>query len=222
MKTFDIFDIQKKIGYVFADWEPLFTAFTHSSYANEHGVPSYERLEFLGDSIVNFIVADFLFDKYRDKDEGFLTKTRAALVSTKTLGAAIGDLELVCYMKTSGGAIQDEVLRSVSVKADLFEAIVGAIFVDGGGLEGCKKFVISKLEKYIADEYTKQSYDYKSMLFETCAQLGKKLEFCTSKSTEGAGFVSEVIINGAVCCKGEGTSKKKAEQNAAEVYYKTL
>lgn len=217
MKHFDIVEVQKKIGYVFRDWELLFAAFTHSSYANEHGVTSYERLEFLGDSIVNFVVGEYLFNNYRNEDEGFLTKSRALLVSTKTLGAAVNDLDIIEYMRTLGGAIQDEVLKSVKVKADLFEAIVGAIMVDGGGLDGCRKFVLEKLSRFIGSEYAQKNANFKAMIYEKCAQSGKKLEFHTYSAGKNE-FISELIINGVPQCRGEGSSKKKAEQHAANIF----
>lgn len=221
MRNFDIVEVQKKIGYFFKDWELLFTAFTHSSYANEQGVQSYERLEFLGDSIINFIVAEYLFDAYRTESEGYLTKMRANLVSTRTLSAATDRLDLIKYLKTSGGTIQDEVRKSQAVKADLFEAITGAIMVDGGGIDACKKFVLESLADFIHSEYAAKNGDYKSLLYETCARCGKKLEFDTKPAPEG-GFVSVVSIDGNVVCRGAGSSKKRAEQDAAEGYFSGL
>jgi len=216
MKNFDLIDVQKKIGYGFKDWELLFSAFTHASFANENGVGSYERLEFLGDSIINYIVAEYLFDRYRGQDEGFLTKTRAALVSTKTLAEAIDKLDLVDYMRTSAGSVADEVIKSVSVKADLFEAITAAIMLDGGRMEECKKFVLRNLESMIPEAGVVNN-DYKSLLLEECAKNGHKAVFVTEAAE--VGFESEIFIGGAKAGTGKGGSKRKAEQQAAADYF---
>jgi ribonuclease-3 len=215
MKHFDLIDIQKKIGYVFKDWELLFSAFTHASYANEHGVNSYERSEFLGDSILNFVVAEYLFNKYPAQNEGFLTKMRAALVSTKTLAAATDSLGVIEYMRTSSGPIADEVIGSIGVRADLFEAITAAIFLDGGGMEACKKFVLGNLENRISEDSV--NTDYKSMLLEKCAQKAVKAVFKTVPVQNG--FESAVYIMDEKVGSGVGSSKRRAEQQAAYDYF---
>lgn len=216
MKSFDLIDVQKKIGYAFKDWELLFAAFTHASYANEHGVSSYERLEFLGDSIISYVVTEYLFHKHRAENEGFLTKTRAALVSTKTLAAATDRLEVVEYMRTSAGSIEEEILKSDGVKADLFEAITAAILLDGGGLEECKKFVLKNLESLIPEAGVVNT-DYKSKLLEECAQKGIKAVFKTTVIPNG--FASSVFIKDEKVGSGTGSSKRRAEQQAAYDYY---
>lgn len=215
MINFDILDVQKKIGYKFKNWDYLFTAFTHSSYANEHSVSSYERLEFLGDSIVNLVIANHLFNRFPNENEGFLTKARARIVSAKTLSAAVDDLDIAKYIRTAGGTIGEEVKNSVNVKSDIFEAISGAIMLDGG-CEPCENFILEKLSYFINDDFNNDNLtDYKSRLLEKAKQQGQEALFETSALGNG-GFVSTVFIDGEPCGKGEGNSKKSAEQSAAK------
>jgi len=109
MKRFDFEAIEKVIGYTFEDKRLLVEALTHSSYANENADLSYERLEFLGDSVLGFIISSFLFEKYPNEDEGFLTKTKAKIVSGKSLSAAMDKMGLIQYVRTAQGSIEDEI-----------------------------------------------------------------------------------------------------------------
>lgn len=212
---FDIIDIQEKINYKFENLELLFAVFTHSSYANENGVESYERYEFLGDSILSFVTAIYLFRRFPDENEGMLTKIRAQIVNTKALARAIEKLHISHYMRTAGGALSDDIKNSDHVKEDIFEAIVGAIMVDSG-LEECEKFILRNLEDVINAEYTHDNIsDNKSKLLEYCAKHGLRA-FFSCEAIEG-GFHATLTINGRVMGEGDGTTKKKAEQNASKV-----
>jgi ribonuclease-3 len=137
-------ELQHKLGITFKNEALLKTAFTHSSYANENGEASYERLEFLGDSILNFVVADVLFKKHPKKNEGFLTVARAEIVSGKNLATVAEKMEIVGFMRTGNGVIATEAKSSQKVKASLFEAIVGAIYLDLG-MEKIEKFIVKTL-----------------------------------------------------------------------------
>ena len=130
MKPFDIGQIEKIIGYTFIDKRNLVEAFTHSSYANENADLSYERLEFLGDSILGFVVANYLFKQYPEEYEGFLTQTKAKIVSGKALSSVMSQMGLIHFVRTAQGSIENEILNSGNVMEDLFEAIIGAIMVD--------------------------------------------------------------------------------------------
>lgn len=219
MKNFDLIEIQKKIGYVFADWRLLFDAFTHSSYANEYNTASYERLEFLGDSILNFVISKYLFEHYSGKNEGTLTKMRSNLVSTPTLSAAIDELQLMQWLRVSGG--ENEILQSSAIKEDLFEAIVGAIMLDSGNMDDCEKFILKALAPFINEDYFMGDKDYKSILNVYCQQKNITSSYNVTK-VSGSIFVAELIFDGAIVAKGQGTSKRKAEQDAAGMYWNSL
>ena len=129
------------IGYKFKNPELLERAFTHSSYTNEKAKPSYERLEFLGDSAIGFIIARELYERYPDIDEGKLSKAKSIIVSAQCLSAAIDKTGLIEYLRVGNGNIREEAIKSQSVKCDLFESIAAAILWDSGyDLEECRKF----------------------------------------------------------------------------------
>ena len=214
--------IEDKVGYVFEDKDVLLTAFTHASYANEHGVPSYERLEFLGDSVLNLVVANYLCLKYPNANEGFLTKARAKVVSEKSLADVVKKIGLYKYIRSSSGSISEEVRKSDAVKCDLFEAITGAILWDKKDLAAAEHYVLSMLETKLNEDFTLDSVtDYKSKLLEHCAHTGEDVKFDVQQINEkpNSGFVAKVYIDGQEMGCGEGVSKKKAEQSAAKVAY---
>lgn len=217
----DIIDIQEKTGYKFKNWELMFQAFTHSSYANERGEHSNERLEFLGDSVVNYVTADYLYKKYPDKDEGFLTKVRAQIVSAKTLSKVVDCLDIIKYMRTGAGA---DVMNSTNKKCDLFEAVTGAITLDGGLEEG-RRFALEKLKHYLERDYQESTVsDYKSHLLE----LSKKKNFTVEFHYEKAGtqqaddFIATVYINKEARGTGQGASKIIATQTACKLALETI
>lgn len=220
---FEPLRIQEKIGYVFRNVDLLSEAFTHASFSNEHALPSYERLEFLGDSVLGMVVAAYLYERYPRADEGFLTKTKANIVSGKTLAAVIERLDLVQYLRVSSGNNETEVRESKNIKEDLFEALVGAIAVDGG-IDASREFVLRELESELNRDYTVDNVtDFKSKLLETAVRKGIKAEFIVGVSPcDPKTFVAEVLLDGAVCASGTGTSKKKAAQSAAEAALKKI
>ena len=127
----NLLEVENIIGYIFNDKNLLSRAFTHSSYANENkNSEDYERLEFLGDAILEYLVSLYLFETYPSKNEGSLSKMRANLVSAETLSAIIDDLGLINYVKVGSGNASENILKSEDVKCDIFEAIVGAIHLD--------------------------------------------------------------------------------------------
>lgn len=210
-------DFEKKIGYEFKDKSLLKRALTHSSYANEKGTGlDNERLEFLGDSVLGFITAEYLFDHYKDKAEGDLTKKRAYAVCEKTLfGYAekigLGDMILLGRGEERTGGRQRP-----SVVSDAFEAVIAAIYLDGG-IENAKKFVLPFIE--IASETKPVFKDYKSTLQEVLQQNPtEKFEYIVvgeSGPDHNKEFIVEVHLNSNVIGTGKGSSKKRAEQEAA-------
>lgn len=210
-------DFEKKIGYEFKDKALLKRALTHSSYANEKGTGlDNERLEFLGDSVLGFITAEYLFEHYKDKAEGDLTKKRAYAVCEKTLfGYAekigLGDMILLGKGEERTGGRQRP-----SVVSDAFEAVIAAIYLDGG-IENAKKFVLPFIE--IASEAKPVFKDYKSTLQEILQQNPtEKFEYIVvgeSGPDHNKEFIVEVHLNSNVIGTGRGSSKKRAEQEAA-------
>lgn len=220
MNNIDFQSIEKIIGYEFTDKRLLLEALTHSSYANENADLSYQRLEFLGDSILGFIVSSFLFERYPNEDEGFLTKTKAKIVSGKALSSVMGDMGLIKYVRTAQGSIEEEILNSSNVKEDIFESIIGAIMIDSGDYKECEKFVYIHLGKNLNLDYLKNEItDYKSKLLEYAAKHSNmKVEFIVRPLAENVncGFEAQVKINNQYFGNGEGASKKKAEQQASK------
>ncbi|MBR2349195.1 MAG: ribonuclease III [Clostridia bacterium] len=220
MIKFDANIIEDIIGYKFQDQRILMEAFTHSSYANENADSSYERLEFLGDSILGMVVSQYLFNRYPDEDEGFLTKAKASIVSGRTLSKAIDRMGLIKYVRTASGSIEEEIKRSNNVKEDIFEAIIGAIIQDSGKFEVAEGFIYSKLGNEMSADFKKVSVtDFKSRLLELCAQKGGvdvTFDVVPLADNVNSGFMATILLNGKKYGSGKALSKKKAEQQAAK------
>lgn len=210
----DINFIQTKLGYKFKDTKLLKTAFTHTSYANEHGVESNQRLEYLGDAVLELVVTDKLYKMFNGS-EGMLTKYRASLVSEPTLAFVIEELGLDKMLLKGKGESKSKT-DSKAIKCDLFEAIVGAIYLDGR-LESAKKWILSVLGEALESLKTEGLVnDAKSELQEMLKK--QKIVYSTTKHGEDHNphYKSTVIINGVNMGFGEGTNKKSAEQMAAK------
>ena len=211
-------DFEKRIGYEFKDKALLKRALTHSSYANEKGTGlDNERLEFLGDSVLGFITAEYLFEHYKDKAEGDLTKNRAYAVCEKTLFGYAEKIGLGEQIKLGKGEERTGGRQRPSVVSDAFEALIAAIYLDGG-IENAKNFVLPFIE--VATETKPVFKDYKSTLQEVLQQNPtEKFEYIVvgeSGPDHNKEFVVEVHLNSNVIGKGVGPSKKKAEQQAAK------
>lgn len=206
-------EAEKIIGYKFKDKKLLLKALTHSSYSNEHRVESNERLEFLGDAIIEFIITERLYLEFKSK-EGDLSKIRSMIVSEKPLSEAIDKLGLEkCLLKGVGESKNS--ISSKAVKCDMFEAIVGAIYLDGG-IENAKSFfnvaVGEKLNNIKLNGFVD---DPKTKLQELLKQA--KIVYQTSKS--GADhkptYKTNVFINDVKMGKGIGSNKRESEEMAA-------
>lgn len=211
-------DFEKKIGYEFKDKSLLNRALTHSSYANEKGTGlDNERLEFLGDSVLGFITAEYLFEHYKNKQEGELTKKRANAVCEKTLFEYAEKIDLGNQILLGRGEEHTGGRHRPSVVSDAFEAVIAAIYLDGG-IENAKKFVLPFVEKF--NEQEPVFKDYKSTLQEVLQQNPtEKFEYIVvgeSGPDHNKEFVVEIHMNSNVIGRGTGTSKKKAEQQAAK------
>ncbi len=213
-------DLQKKIGYKFKNEHYLERAMTHTSYANECGGDhnkSNERLEFLGDSVLGFITAEHFYKNYSSLPEGELTKLRAATVCEKSLNEYALDIDLGKYILLGKGELCTGGNERPSILADAFEALIAAIYLDGG-IDAAKGFVL----KYIEDAINKHRgfKDYKTVLQEVIQRNpGETIEYVLvgeSGPDHDKQFAVEVHLNSNVIGKGIGKSKKKAEQLAAK------
>ena len=209
------------IGYEFKDINLLKTALTHSSYANENKTQSYERLEFLGDSILSFVVSTHLYASKENIPEGDMSKLRAAIVCERSLDECAKRLNLGDYLILSKGEKLTGGRTRVSILADVFEAILAAIYLDSN-FEEAEKFVVSQLGKAIekARQGISLYMDYKTELQEFAQGKGKKIEYKHVKEQGPAHcktFTVQVVYDGNVISEDIGKSKKEAEQNAARL-----
>ena len=219
MSSEDILQLQEYIDYKFNNKELLLQALTHSSFCNEQMLErpaDYERLEFLGDAVLEAISSRYLFDLYPDKKEGELSKIRASMVCEPSLAFCARDLKLGSFLRLGKGEEMTGGRERDSIIADVMEAIIGAIFLDSGFDEASKfihRFILSDLDE------KKLFFDSKSTLQEEVAKnLKKTLEYVTEEET-GAGnekiFRSVVLIGGEKVSEGRGRSKKASQQEAA-------
>lgn len=207
--------IEEKIGYTFRDGALLERAFTHASASARD---NYQNLEFLGDSVLGFIVSRTLYSEYADTDEGSLTKMRAAVVSERPLAAAIDRLGVAEELITGESEKKNGVSDHSSVKCDLFESLTAAIYLDGG-LDEAEKFVLGALSKEIAAaaDSAKRS-DAKSRINEYAMKKGVSAEYREEKRTGAPHmpvFTFSLLLGGEVAGEGSGTSKREAQQAAA-------
>ncbi len=218
--------LMNKIGYSFKDPRLLENALTHSSYANEgnRGLKSNERLEFLGDSVLGFVTARYLFER-ETGPEGELTKLRAALVCEKALFSYARQLGLGECLLLGKGEQQTGGAERPSILADAFEAVIAAVYLDGG-LEPVKTFLIPFLEQERSQQRRPKFKDYKTMLQEIVQQNpGEKIEYelkGESGPDHNKQFLMEVHLNSNVIGTGRGRSKKEAEQQAAKEALKLM
>ena len=208
--------IEQKLGYKWKNKEYLQTAFTHSSFAYSHNLTSNERLEFLGDSILNFCTTKYLFDNY-DFAEGVCSKIRAYLVSSEYVSKYIFENQLEKYLLCDNFNPE----KSTNVMGDLFESIVGAMFLDSN-LEQCKKFVFESLKysKKLIDSILNITRDYKTELQEYLQKTtGNTLEYVVISKTGPAHnpeFKIAAVVNGKKLATATGSSKKEAENLVAK------
>lgn len=212
--------LQQSVGYKFKDERLLQRALTHTSYANEcnegHN-KSNERLEFLGDSVLGIITAEHFYLNYKDLPEGELTKLRAATVCENSLSSFARQLGLGEYLLLGKGEMCTGGNDRPSILADAFEALIAAIYLDGG-IEEAKKFVLKYVDKAVEEH--RGFKDYKTVLQEVIQKNpGEIIEYVLVKESgpdHNKRFEVEVHLNSNVIGRGIGTSKKKAEQLAAK------
>lgn len=209
--------VEEIAGYTFKNRELALQAITHPSAVEGDSQLSYERLEFLGDSIVGFTVALEAFKRYPELDEGILTKMRIAVVNGSFLTAATNECGLDECIIYGSSELSSQSRGHKSASEDVFEALTAALFLDGG-MECAAKWVLDRLGDYIDPSVAKDTSNPKSLLQEYVQAKGGTVEYeiiSTKGPSHAPIFVSQVSINGKVFAQGEGPSKKAAESAAA-------
>ena len=213
-------ELEAGLGYTFRDKSILENALTHSSYANENrerGLHDNERLEFLGDSILGFVVADYLYRSFPDKPEGELTRIRADLVCEKNLARAAATIRLGSFLLLGHGEEHGGGRKRDSIVSDAMESVIAASYMDGGF--SAAKEIIDRLILCDVPAGKPHNFDYKTALQELVQRQAHQELSYRMAGEEGPDhdktFLAEVLLNGQLIGQGRGHSKKEAEQNAA-------
>ncbi|MCJ7856839.1 ribonuclease III [Lachnospiraceae bacterium NSJ-143] len=216
-------EFENLIGYKFNDKDILSLALTHSSYANEHKLGRFEyneRLEFLGDAVLEFFVSRYIYEKYPELPEGELTKLRAGVVCEGSLAKKALEIQLGDFLFLGKGEELTGGRKRESILADAFEAVIGAVIIDGG-IDSAEKYVMGLMKNVI--DSVRNSFmlmDYKTRLQEEIQKFSKEpVSYVITKETgpdHGKLFESEVSHCSNILGSGLGKSKKEAEQNAAK------
>lgn len=213
--------LEEKLGYKFKNIDLLKNALTHSSYANEvrSGFSSNERLEFLGDSVLSIVVSDYIYKHYPNMPEGELTKLRASLVCEKSLCTFSRELNLGDYLMLGKGEEKGGGRERDSILADAFEAVLAAIYLDGG-MEPARRHVMNLVLRELQHTDDEVFKDYKTALQEIIQRNPEETVSYILTGESGPDhdkeFTVEVRLNSNVIGKGTGKNKKRAEQMAAK------
>ena len=217
----ELSELENGLGYVFADKSLLVNALTHSSYANENrdrGIHDNERLEFLGDAILGFVVAEYLYRNFPGHPEGELTRVRADLVCETNLARQAATVRLGEFLMLGHGEEQGGGRKRASIVSDAMESVIAASYMDGGF--AAAKGIIDRLILRDVSMTRPHNFDYKTALQELVQR--KKDQVLQYELTGESGpdhdkyFTVEVRLNGKTVGTGTGSSKKRAEQAAAD------
>lgn len=225
---YNIDELEKRIRYSFKDTSLLVTALTHSSYANESRdkISDNERLEFLGDSVLGLVIADYLYGMFDQYREGNLTKIRASIVSEGSLAEIARSIELGEFLYLGKGESNTGGRNRDSILADAVEALIGAVYLEAG-LEQAKEVIIRLFTPVIKKSFEGKGFqDYKTQLQEILQKNSdKEINYHVIKEKgpdHNKEFVVEVYHNGQAIGTGTGKSKKEAEQQAAKEALKKI
>jgi ribonuclease-3 len=218
----DIEQLQKTLGFTFHNNEYYLKALTHRSFLeiSPEFIKSNERLEFLGDSVLGVVVAEALFKKFPNKDEGFLTKYRSHLVNRQALATAAGRIDLLKFVLYDKRYVRGSKAGQKTIIADCFEALIGAIYLDAG-LERAREFIYDNIlsPNYSSGQFTIDK-NYKGQLLEFTHMHKLSPPYYKIMNEDGPDhekkFSIEVIIGSKSYGKGVGSNKKSAEQEAAK------
>jgi ribonuclease-3 len=221
--------IETRLNYVFKDKNYLIRALTHSSYANENKkdrMKNNERLEFLGDSVLGLVISEYLYNNHINLEEGQLTKIRAKIVCESSLGEASRALNIGEYMYFGRGEELTGGRERTSILSDAFEAIIAAMYLDGG-IDVVRKFVLNHMKEIVENATQGRLFtDYKTQLQEEIqVKKGNRIRYEIFKE-EGPDhsklFFTHVKLNDDIIGVGSGRSKKESEQEAAKEGLKRL
>lgn len=210
--------IESNLRYTFTNKKILERAFTHSSYANAENVKDNERMEFLGDAILDMIVSEYLYGVYGDCSVGALSTMRANIVSANALRPVVEALDVMPFLQVGGGASNIK-KSSKKIESNLYEAVVSAIYLDSG-LESAKEFVLRTLRPLLDEPSRVEQRDGKTVLQEHCQK--HRLPIPEYRLAERIGldndptFKCDLYIENVLMCSGVGSTKKAAEQDAAK------
>ena len=222
----DLSVLEQNIGYKFKDINLLKNALTHTSYAYEHKVKSNEKLEFLGDSILEFLSSKFIYNNYPKLKEGEMTKVRATVVCEESLYKIADKHNFSDFLYVGKSEMMHQGNRKVAIMADSVEAVIAAMYFDSG-LEACEKFIVDNLKEEI--KIASQNVgmkDHKTVLQEKLQVHGNvDIKYDIIKEfgpDHDKTFIAEVKLDGKVLAQGEGKTKKQAEMDEADKALKTL
>lgn len=220
--TQDLTLLEERLDYRFSDRQLLVTALTHSSYVREHGggEQDNERLEFLGDAFFDAVIGEELFRMFPRKEEGFLSRVRATIVCERSLADKAGQIGLGAFLRLGRGEEKTGGRERSSVLADAMEAVIGAVYLDGG-FEEVKKMTLvlfaPEIEETARGHY--QTHDYKTRLQEVLQARGiTDIRYDVLKEDgpdHDKTFTTGLYVGGELCSEGTGKSKKEAQQQAA-------
>jgi len=209
-------DLEARLAYQFDDRKLLEAALSHASAPE--AASTYERLEFLGDRVLGLLVADFLMRRHPDENEGHLARRLAFLVDRNSLAEIAGQMNMGAYLRLSTGEEMAGIRRNATVLVDVMEAVIGAVYRDGG-LEAARP-IVERLWLPLADREVKPPMDVKTALQELVQSKGGGLPCYREISRSGPDhqpvFIVEVTVEGTAPARGQGASKRAAERAAAE------
>ena len=216
--------LERILGFRVLDFDKYLSVFTHKSAVRDTGLQSYERYEYIGDAVLNFVVAKYLYDTFPHEDEGFLTRVRTKLVSGKFLATISERLGLQYYITMNRKAIQQGWYSNPRIMEDVFESLVGCLYLDLG-LMTAKNFILAVIEQHSLDDILRDT-NYKDALMRFAHARGLPLpEYRVVNDpqvTRQPLFYVVAVLNGAVLGHGQDASKKGAEQKAAEMSLRHL
>ena len=214
--------LEQRIGYTFQKKQLLKNELNHTSYANEHGISSNEKLEFLGDAILEFVTSKYLFKKYQFLKEGEMTKVRASVVCEESLYEIAQKLGFSDFLYLGKSEITNGGKARPAILADSVEAVIAALYLDSNRMEIVESFILDNLQQPI--EIASKNVgmkDYKTVLQEKLQENGEVEIHYQIIEEHGPDhdktFIAQVTCNGVVIGQGEGKSKKSAEMEAARV-----
>ena len=213
----DIRELESRIGYRFHNPSLLETALTHPSFGGDHHLPHYQRLEFLGDAVLELAVSRYLYDELSDVDEGRLTRVRQMLVREETLSRAAIKINLGAYIRMSNGEARTGGRSKPSILCDVMESVIAAVYLDGG-YDAASRLIDLVLKEELRPEMLKDHTDAKSRLQEILQKDGVMpiYEFISMRGPAHAPKFSYRVTDGKETLgEGTGTSKQNAQQSAA-------